>query len=133
MKLLLLFTGTALLITIGIYVFTQQNAALPTTNTEFPDANKQPDVSVQRILLTRSGEVLPITLPQDDFESLTDEGSFMTDFSGQGFDILYYAPEGALTVLLLEEPLGDSRTAAEDYIMSTFNIPATELCDLNAG
>lgn len=133
MRLFIALIGIAFIITAAIYTFLgQDHEESFGTETAFPDTRVQIETASTNVLFTRSGEALPITLPPDEFDSLTDEGSFMTDRSADGFDVLYYAPEGALTVLLLAEPLSESRLAAEDYIMSRFNLSSEKLCDLNA-
>lgn len=70
-------------------------------------------------------------LPQPAWAS-SDNG-YVVSGNGQGdFDILYYPAQSAFSITLLQEPLGQTRLAAEQALRATLKLTDTQLCKLSA-
>lgn len=65
-----------------------------------------------------------------DTEPITNDGLFENSASENSYSILYDEPSGNVTVLLLSEPLGLSRSLAEQQLRTVFPEAGDDLCDM---
>lgn len=59
-------------------------------------------------------------------------GYQVTEESGQGYSILFYPDSSGFLISLTEEPLGETRRAAQNFLKSKTNLSESELCRVNA-
>jgi len=51
--------------------------------------------------------------------------------SQSAFNISYFKPTRSFTIAILEEPIGQSRIDAENYLMNVLGITSTQMCELD--
>lgn len=62
----------------------------------------------------------------------SNEGNYYTPGSAEnGYSIGYRMPAQFFTIALEREPLGETRIAAENFLLSTLGISKNQLCNLN--
>ena len=93
--------------------------------------------SVQAIDFIHNGVTLPDEMNEGRYLLAGDLGYCVTDPAAcqaggtTAFNIFYDSTSGAFTIALLEEPLGQTRLAAEQYLMKTLGVTQQEMCALN--
>ena len=65
-----------------------------------------------------------------DTEQVTEEGFYKNTAVPDSYAIYYFEPNGSLSVQLFKEPLGLSRSFAEQQLRTIFDLTDEELCEL---
>ena len=121
----------------------QSTATLPVSGsvTPTPTASTNPSLATSpqtlqtMILATQSGTTVVasdfihnnVTLP----DPSNDGNYYLTGSSTSGFAIGYRTPAQFFTIALEQEPIGQTRIAAENFLLSTLGISQNQLCSLN--
>ena len=130
---ILTLIAASLLLTIG-WFWLQPTPDIPDGYTrDFPDTKEENDAPTETdVLISQSGEHIPFRRPpENETTNLTADSVLFAPAADARFDILYYEPESRLVVNLLEEPLGESRAAAELYIVNSLGLSPEVVCTLN--
>lgn len=142
------------LICVGAYLFLEQNRQadieVPSVSTYFPYSGGVSNGSTKtgtRSLMLATGERMVVNDFLDNgvtFADPANEGSYYLagnleyclddgtcpDTKTPDFSILYLEADQSFSISLNEEPLRESRSKAEQYLMVALSISAQEMCDL---